>query len=78
MLNGVLKHTLYVANDNDFVPSDAGPNQFYVFGFTSGINGDLPGFVQQQLPVPEPSSMSLIAGAVFGFGLWRRRAKAQS
>ena len=55
-----------------------GPNQFYVFGFTSGINGDLPGFVQQQLPVPEPSSMSLIAGAVFGFGLWRRCAKAQS
>ena len=77
MLNGELKHTLYVSNDNDFVPSDSGPNQFYVFGFTSGINGDLPGFVQQQLPVPEPSSMSLIAGAVFGFGLWRRREGAE-
>ena len=78
MLNGELKHTLYVSNDNDFVPSDSGPNQFYVFGFTSGINGDLPGFVQQQLPVPEPSSMSLIAGAVFGFGLWRRARRRRA
>jgi hypothetical protein len=36
--NGVLTHTLYVANDNDFLQDYAGtgtnPNQFYVFGFT--------------------------------------------
>ena len=76
MLNGELKHTLYVSNDND-LSQRFRPNQFYVFGFTSGINDDLPGFVQQQLPVPEPSSMSLIAGAVFGFGPWRRREGAE-
>ena len=77
MLNGELKHTLFVSNDNDFVPSNSGPNQFYVFGFTAASTA-ICRFVQQQLAVPEPSSMSLIAGAVFGFELWRRCAKAQS
>jgi len=27
-------HTLYVGNDNDFVPDVAGLNRWYVFGFT--------------------------------------------
>jgi len=59
VINGVAKHTLYVANDNDFLttvadpfklPSDptrgfvANPNQFYVFSFS---DGDLPGFIPQ-------------------------------
>jgi len=51
--NGVVKHTLYIANDNDFlatVPDKNNvivdnPNQYFVFAFT---DGDLPGFVQQQ------------------------------
>src|SRR5262249_7035261 len=34
VLNGIRTHTLYVANDNDFVPGVAGPNRWYVFGFT--------------------------------------------
>ena len=65
ILNGMLTHTLYVANDNDFLPlpSAAGPDQFYVFGFT---DEDLPGFVAQQLAVPEPSSLALLTGAVAG------------
>ena len=74
MLNGILTHTLYVANDNDFLPGTSGPNQFFVFGFT---DSDLPGFVPQQI-LPEPSSMALLAGATFGFGLWRRRTQARS
>lgn len=53
-LNGATLHTLFLANDNDFVanitdtyhPSGAeNPNQFFVFGFT---DNDLPGFVPQQ------------------------------
>lgn len=65
ILNGVTTHTLYVANDNDFVPGTAGPSRFFVFGFQ---DGDLPGFLQQQLsaPVPEPSTWLL---TISGFGL---------
>jgi hypothetical protein len=69
MLNGVIEHTLYVTNDNDFVANVAGPNQFFVFSFT---DSDLPGFAQQQL-VPEPSSLAVLGmGLLLGFGLLHR------
>jgi hypothetical protein len=62
--NGGTYHTLYVANDNDFVPDVSGPNQFYVFGFT---DNDLPGLVRQDVAaVPEPASWAMMIG---GFGL---------
>ena len=35
-IDGVATHTLYVANDNDFLPTFDGqsnPNQFFVFAF---------------------------------------------
>jgi hypothetical protein len=39
-------HTLWIANDNDFLPNTAGLNRFFVFGFTdSDIGGS---FVPQQ------------------------------
>ncbi|WP_043829250.1 esterase-like activity of phytase family protein [Muricoccus aerilatus] len=61
--NGSTLHTLYVANDNDFLPGSSGPNTFYVFGPT---DADLFGnFVQQGFTaVPEPASLGL-----FGIGL---------
>ncbi|MEO7427067.1 MAG: esterase-like activity of phytase family protein [Fibrobacteria bacterium] len=31
---GVLNHTLYLSNDNDFIPAIAGSNKFFVFAFT--------------------------------------------
>jgi hypothetical protein len=68
MLNGVVEHTLFVANDNDFV---ADANQFFVFGFT---DSDLPGFVQKQL-VLEPTSLAVLSAGLLGFGLLRRRPK---
>jgi hypothetical protein len=42
--NGQTIHTLWIANDNDFLPDYAGPgtnpNQFFVFGFTdAALNG---------------------------------------
>lgn len=61
VVNGVTRHTLYVANDNDFLatvadplksPGDptrglvANPNRFYVFAFG---DDDLPGYVPQKI-----------------------------
>jgi len=53
-LNGATKHTLYVANDNDFIaatPDKDGvvvdnPNQWFVFAFS---DADLPGFQPQRV-----------------------------
>ncbi|HET8711033.1 MAG TPA: esterase-like activity of phytase family protein, partial [Spongiibacteraceae bacterium] len=61
VIDGVTKHTLFVANDNDFLatiadplksPGDSSrgmapnPNQFYVFAFD---DSDLPGYVPQKI-----------------------------
>ncbi len=68
--DGVLYHTLYVGNDNDFVADEAGPNQFFVLGFT---DKDLPGFEHQAF-VPEPATVSLLGGALLAmFGYRRKR-----
>ncbi|MET0308418.1 MAG: esterase-like activity of phytase family protein [Sphingomonas sp.] len=74
-LNGETLHTLYVANDNDFLPGTAGANQFFVFAFS---DKDLPNYVAQQFgAVPEPASWGMMLG---GFGIAgiaiRRRRKA--
>ena len=61
--NGVLLHTLYVANDNDFVPASAGDNKFYVFGISDAdLNKVGATYVAQQFAaeVPEPSSIALV------------------
>ena len=74
VLNGETLHTLFIANDNDFLPGTSGPNQFFVFGFK---DSDLLGFSAQSIAtnVPEPASWALM---VAGFGLvggaLRRRA----
>lgn len=61
VIDGETRHTLFVANDNDFLPTIAdplkspddttrglvpNPNRFYVFAFG---DDDLPGFVPQQI-----------------------------
>ncbi|HTH94044.1 MAG TPA: esterase-like activity of phytase family protein [Rhodocyclaceae bacterium] len=47
-IKGVKHHTLWMANDNDFVADKAGPNRFFVFAFT---DADLGGsaFVNQSI-----------------------------
>lgn len=80
VLNGETLHTLFIANDNDFLPAlnQSGPNQFFVFGFK---DSDLPGYTAQSIAtnVPEPASWALM---VAGFGLvggaLRRRASTVS
>jgi len=60
VIGGITKHTLYVANDNDFTATvtdtnhPAGidnPNKFFVFAVDSA---DLPGFVPQQIKPLSP------------------------
>jgi hypothetical protein len=61
--NGVLLHTLYVANDNDFVRASAGDNKFYVFGISDadlGKAGATYSAQQFSADVPEPASISLV------------------
>jgi uncharacterized repeat protein (TIGR01451 family) len=50
VVNGVVTHTLYVGNDNDFVPDVAGPSRWFVFGFTDAELAALGlSYVPQQL-----------------------------
>jgi len=70
-VGGTLTHTLWVSNDNDFLPAVAGPNQFYVFGFT---DADLAGSLFAPQLVPEPASSGLLAVGLLGLlGVARRR-----
>lgn len=77
IVNGQTEHTLWVANDNDFVPATSGPNKFYVFGFS---DADLAKFgatlvVEQIAAIPEVSTwgMILLGFCSVGFMAYRRR-----
>ncbi len=70
LLNGMTAHTLFVANDNDFVPGVAGGNNFYVFALSDADLGAT--FIQQQIPEPESLALALLGLGVMG-GLQRRK-----
>jgi len=75
-INGEIKHTLYIANDNDFVANIAGGNNFYVFAFG---DSDLSGFRQQEFaPVPLPGALPLFGSALAAFAAALRRRRQQS
>ena len=79
IVNGQIEHTLYLANDNDFLAATklpdgtdiANPNTFYVFGLT---NTDLGATFTQQ-DIPEPLTLGLFGLGLAGLGLSRRRAQ---
>ena len=72
--NGQNYHTLFIANDNDFVPDVAGPNRFYVFGFQ---DGDLPNYVAESIAVPEPATWAMMLTGFFGLGGMLRGRRRQ-
>jgi hypothetical protein len=72
------RHTLWIANDNDFDPANAGDNKFYVFAVDAN---DLLSYQGQQIAVaavPEPETFTmLLAGlAMLGAAVRRKKHKA--
>lgn len=78
VIGGVTMHTLFVANDNDFLAvTPAGldnPNQWFVFAFSDAdLNGSE--FVPQSIStVPEPASWVLMGLGLLAVAGHRRRA----
>ena len=73
-LNGASFHTLWITNDNDFVPGVAGPNQFFVYAVS---DADLGTTFQAQAvaAVPEPETYALLLAGLAGLGVWSRRRR---
>jgi len=82
VLNGVLTHTLYLANDNDFIASAGGlstPNQWFVFGVTDAFLSSIgASYSEQQIgAIPEPQTWALLLAGVGMVGwLGQRRRSA--
>jgi hypothetical protein len=77
VIDGVVTHTLYVANDNDFIPSVAGDNKFFVVGFTDADLAAVGGTYSAQTiaAVPEPATYAMLFAGLGVIGAIARRKK---
>ncbi|RTL52748.1 MAG: esterase-like activity of phytase family protein [Rhodocyclaceae bacterium] len=68
-------HTLYLANDNDFVPGTSGPNNFYVFSVSNADLGTSLYQAQSIAAVPEPESYAMLLAGLGLLGFMSRRKR---
>ena len=77
VIDGVTRHTLFVANDNDFVAGVAGHNKFYVFAVSDADLAAVGATYTAQMisSVPEPETYALMLAGLATVGWLTRRKK---
>ena len=75
MIGGALLHTLFVSNDNDFIPGTAGGNKFFVFALSDADLGAA--FAPQQIPEPQSLSLMLLGLGAIRF-ITRRKSRGKA
>jgi hypothetical protein len=69
------RHTLWMANDNDFDPANAGDNKFYVFAVDSAALSYTPQDITAAVPEPETYALMLAGLGLVGFAARRKQSK---
>ena len=75
LIGGIRQHTLFIANDNDFVPGTAGGNKFFVFALSDADLGST--FAPQQIPEPQSLGLMLLGLGAIGF-VTRRKSPGKA
>ncbi len=78
VIDGVTRHTLFITNDNDFIPGVAGDNKFYVFAVSDADLAAVGATYTAQMisPVSEPETYALMLAGLGTLSLLARRRKA--